>query len=619
MVLPGMKYIFVPSFIILTLSFITLYYKMLFNKSLFYEFLKTFYPLIILGIFYLIGILISSKTYNTCLNDITEFYINISLLYFLFITIHGNKSVDHLKQIFKRITKIIAVSSVFASLVGISNYVLQFYNLEFIEGSNGSSLNMDSNFFALYSFLGIISFLPIITKQLNLLKRIYIQILILLLIINIFFTFSARSLFILGILFFILILVQLLILKRRSFYKIKYLSINSRFLTFTLFGLLICMIVVVNQNNLISESLKSGYIKNQTIGNEYNNAVLINDAFKIDKLKYATEIFKGYNTSQKIIGNGFSYLEEFGNKFKNNNNDFDYPHNPILSSLLYSGLLGSLFVLVFLIISIYYGLLYIKKYPLFSSMLFISSVFILFSGNSIFSVPIFLFLFSLSFLIRHQEISDLHIDFNLIKPGSKLLKELFDYLTSIILLIILFPLLIWVSIILLFSMGWPVFYSQNRIGQNGKLFRLYKFRTMKKAKSDTSIAAKEIARITKVGKFLRKTKIDELPELINIIRGDMSFVGPRPDVPGYADLLDESDKIILQLKPGLTGPASLKYVDEEEILKTVQNPQEYNDNVIFPDKVRINKAYMRYWNFWIDIKIIIFTALRKKLKEKYFQ
>ncbi|OFX44540.1 MAG: sugar transferase [Bacteroidetes bacterium GWC2_33_15] len=211
------------------------------------------------------------------------------------------------------------------------------------------------------------------------------------------------------------------------------------------------------------------------------------------------------------------------------------------------------------------------------------------------------------------------MDFNLAKPGSKLFKEIFDYFSSTILLIVLFPILLLVSIIVIISMGWPVFYTQTRVGQNGKLFRLYKFRTMKKAKSETSIAAKEIERITQVGNFLRKSKIDELPELINIIRGDMSFVGPRPDVPGYADLLCDDDKIILQLKPGLTGPASLKYVDEEDILKKVTNPQEYNDRVIFPDKVRINKEYMKYWNFWIDIKIIIFTALRKKLKENYFQ
>ena len=482
---------------------------------------------------------------------------------------------------------------------------------------------MDANFFALFSFLGIISFLPVLTKQLNLLKRTYIQMLILILIVNIFFTYSSRSLFLLGISFFILVFVQFPINKSKTHTRIEYLRINTRLLTLTLIGVIFCGILLVKHKPNFNESIKSGYFKNQTINvNEFNvnmTNVLINDAFKVEKLKYAFETFNEQNVSQKLFGSGFTYLEKFGKKFKNDLNEFDYPHNPILSSLLYSGFLGSLFVLVFLILSIYYGIIYIANYPLYSLMLFVSSVFILFSGNSIFSVPIFLFLFSLSFLIRHQEISDLNIDFNLAKPGSKLFKEIFDYFSSTILLIVLFPILLLVSIIVIISMGWPVFYTQTRVGQNGKLFRLYKFRTMKKAKSETSIAAKEIERITQVGNFLRKSKIDELPELINIIRGDMSFVGPRPDVPGYADLLCDDDKIILQLKPGLTGPASLKYVDEEDILKKVTNPQEYNDRVIFPDKVRINKEYMKYWNFWIDIKIIIFTALRKKLKENYFQ
>jgi lipopolysaccharide/colanic/teichoic acid biosynthesis glycosyltransferase len=252
-------------------------------------------------------------------------------------------------------------------------------------------------------------------------------------------------------------------------------------------------------------------------------------------------------------------------------------------------------------------------------MLFVSSVFIFFSGNSIFSVPIFLFFFSLSFIIRHIEITDLKIDINLNKPGSRLLKEVFDYTVATVFILIFSPIYLIVSLVILFSMGWPVIYNQSRVGQNGKVFMLHKFRTMKNVKTNTSVAASEKFRITKVGSFLRKTKIDELPELWNIMRSDMSFVGPRPDVPGYADKLKDSDRVILQLKPGLTGPASLKYIDEDEILSTKDNPKKYNDEVIFPDKVKINKAYMRYWTFILDIKIIIFTVLRKSLKEDYFK
>ncbi|MBE9468866.1 MAG: sugar transferase [Bacteroidetes bacterium] len=251
-------------------------------------------------------------------------------------------------------------------------------------------------------------------------------------------------------------------------------------------------------------------------------------------------------------------------------------------------------------------------------MLFTCLFFVFFSGNSIFSIPIFLFLFSLSFLIRYKEITDLTIP-NINKPGSRFVKETFDYILAVISFIVLLPILIIVVFLILITMGWPFLYSQHRIGQNGKSFRLYKFRTMNKAKSDISVSASELERISRLGHFLRKTKIDELPELLNIIRGDMSFVGTRPDVPGYADKLKGDDRIILDLKPGLTGPASLKYVNEEELLSKVENPIKYNDEVIFPDKVRINKAYMKDWSFWLDIKIIIYTILRKSLKDEFLE
>jgi len=128
------------------------------------------------------------------------------------------------------------------------------------------------------------------------------------------------------------------------------------------------------------------------------------------------------------------------------------------------------------------------------------------------------------------------------------------------------------------------------------------------------------SRITGIGKYLRKSKLDELPELFNILKGDMSFVGFRPDVPGYFDNLPEEYRMILDFRPGLTGPASLKYINEEEILAQVEDPKWYNDNIIFPDKVRINKLYLENWSLLLDLRIIFHTLIRKKYNEKnYFK
>jgi len=126
------------------------------------------------------------------------------------------------------------------------------------------------------------------------------------------------------------------------------------------------------------------------------------------------------------------------------------------------------------------------------------------------------------------------------------------------------------------------------------------------------------SRITGIGKYLRKSKLDELPELFNILKGDMSFVGFRPDVPGYFDNLPEEYRMILDFRPGLTGPASLKYIDEEKLLESVKNPKEYNDKEIFPDKLRLNKLYVENWSFWLDIKIIFYTIFRIKFSESKF-
>ena len=141
------------------------------------------------------------------------------------------------------------------------------------------------------------------------------------------------------------------------------------------------------------------------------------------------------------------------------------------------------------------------------------------------------------------------------------------------------------------------FFTQERIGQYGKSFLIYKLRTLHVKTNKTSLW----------GRMLRKTKLDELPQLLNILKGQMTFVGPRPDVPGYADVLVGADRILLTLKPGVTGLASLKYRNEEEILSQQTHPQQYNDEVIWPDKVRINKWYAQNRTLIMDLQIIFYT------------
>ncbi|MBS5560777.1 MAG: sugar transferase [Bacteroides fragilis] len=194
------------------------------------------------------------------------------------------------------------------------------------------------------------------------------------------------------------------------------------------------------------------------------------------------------------------------------------------------------------------------------------------------------------------------------------LKSIFDRTASFFGLIFLFPILIIVGILIRIKMpGGPVIFKQRRVGRHEKLFTMYKFRSMTVSHSGSSVSVRGENRITPLGAKLRKYKLDELLELWNVLIGDMSFVGPRPDVPGYADKLEGDDRRMLLLKPGITGPASLKYRDEEELLAEQENPQKYNDEVLFPDKVRINIEYLDNWSFWNDIKIIIYTILGKDL------
>lgn len=196
-----------------------------------------------------------------------------------------------------------------------------------------------------------------------------------------------------------------------------------------------------------------------------------------------------------------------------------------------------------------------------------------------------------------------------------MLKFLFDRIVALFGLLFLWPVLIIVAILIKVKMpGGPAFFTQKRVGRNGKLFTMYKFRSMTVSHSGSSISVAGESRITPFGAVLRKYKLDELPELWNVLKGDMSFVGPRPDVPGYADVLVGKDRDILKLRPGITGPASLKYRNEEELLSTVDDPIAYNNEIIFPDKVRINLYYLNNYSFWMDIKMIICTVLGKNME-----
>ncbi len=195
------------------------------------------------------------------------------------------------------------------------------------------------------------------------------------------------------------------------------------------------------------------------------------------------------------------------------------------------------------------------------------------------------------------------------------LKFIFDRVVSFIGLLILSPVLLVVAILIRVKMPeGPVLFRQTRVGQGGRLFTMYKFRSMTVNHDGSSVSVAGDARITPLGEKLRRYKLDELPELWNVLIGDMSFVGPRPDVPGYADALTGDDREVLKLRPGITGPASLKYRNEEELLAKVEDPQRYNDEVIFPDKVRLNRYYLHHYSFWMDLKMIFATVLGRKME-----
>ena len=206
---------------------------------------------------------------------------------------------------------------------------------------------------------------------------------------------------------------------------------------------------------------------------------------------------------------------------------------------------------------------------------------------------------------------------NIYPRKPMILKWFFDRIFSFLGIIILLWLYIILAILIKIKMPGPVFFVQKRVGRHGRLIKVHKFRSMnvkKTGEMDTGVAAAETARITPLGEKLRKYKLDELPELWDVFIGNMSFVGPRPDVPGYADMLQGEERAILDLRPGITGPASLKYRNEEDLLASKDDPIKYNDEVIYPDKVRLNLYYLRNYSFLTDLNIILATVLGRKIE-----
>ena len=194
---------------------------------------------------------------------------------------------------------------------------------------------------------------------------------------------------------------------------------------------------------------------------------------------------------------------------------------------------------------------------------------------------------------------------------NQAVKRIFDFLLSLFGIIILSPIFIIVSIAIKLDSKGSILFLQKRVGRYGKEFNIYKFRTMV---TDAEKLGKQITvgkdnRITRVGAFLRKFKIDELPQLFNVLKGDMSLVGPRPEVPKYVALYNEEQRKVLDIRPGITDMASLRYKDENDILGKVDNPEEYYINVIMKDKLNLNLEYIEKSNVFFDIYLILKTII----------
>jgi len=191
------------------------------------------------------------------------------------------------------------------------------------------------------------------------------------------------------------------------------------------------------------------------------------------------------------------------------------------------------------------------------------------------------------------------------------LKRLFDIIFSTLGLAITWWIILIAFLLATIDTRRNGFYTQERVGRYGYIFKVIKIRTMgDRFNLTTTVTTSHDLRITRIGRFLRRFKIDELPQLINVLLGEMSFVGPRPDVPGFADKLKGGDRIILSIRPGITSPATLKFRGEEELLAKQKEPELYNKTIIFPEKVKLNKEYIKNYSFFKDIKIILSTITK---------
>ncbi|MFI0429156.1 sugar transferase [Mariniflexile sp. HMF6888] len=191
-------------------------------------------------------------------------------------------------------------------------------------------------------------------------------------------------------------------------------------------------------------------------------------------------------------------------------------------------------------------------------------------------------------------------------------KRCFDVICAIIGLMILAPFLLLISILIKLDSKGPILFIQGRVGKNNTDFNIYKFRTMRMQSETKGLLTlgNRDSRITKIGYVLRRYKIDEFPQLINILKGDMSFVGPRPELRYYVNFYNEDDMEIFAVRPGITGLASLKYRNEVELLKAAENPEEFFINTIIPDKLKFNKEYIKKRNFFFDLKLIFITIIK---------
>lgn len=198
------------------------------------------------------------------------------------------------------------------------------------------------------------------------------------------------------------------------------------------------------------------------------------------------------------------------------------------------------------------------------------------------------------------------------KPMSDAIKRFFDMFVSLIAIIVLSPFFILIALLIKIGSTGPVLFKQTRIGRNELPFEIYKFRTMvvDAEKLGTQITIGKDPRITKIGHFLRKTKLDELPQLFNVLKGEMSFVGPRPEVPKYTKLYSEQQRLVFTVRPGITDYASIKYRDENELLGNVKNPEKVYIEEIMPDKLHLNIEYIQRRSLLEDIKIIFLTVMK---------